>query len=774
MKIESSQIPHIYRNRFLRDGAASSAVNISQSGSGSTTTTNTFNPVYIWGQYFDDTEDINGDFTTNGSITADGSLSVNGDSSLHYVCTENIEPRATNLYSLGSLTKKWKNLFATDASIDNLNSQNINTHNLTVTGSAHFFELIIDKLKSVGGTVILSAANAKIDKVVSVSGGYKLYWRKEDADRAKAISNDFAVNDQVICQSFNAQTGISHNVSNKYYWRLVTATGEESTLIDGESLDCNYIVVSNTIKDGDSVPEIGDEVMQLGYRGTDDAERQSAIILSAYKSPDTTVKAPSIAQYTGINDSNLSTHKYTWFAANGNNIRGNLKVSSGTSVEDLITEFAVDEDAIIARINSSLGPTGIDIVNQLITLTAANTSINGNLNLYDDNNAGLTVYDGDNIPRVNIQSDAIDSISTIANDTYAYYTDSANTYNVSNYQFTTPQEDVTISQYGVLDLDKFTVYIYSTDGTTNYFPGSGATVTLTANFYSPGGTLKATKAVTCHRADAYGRFTNTTARIRFFADSYGVYKINYTAKVNSATASGTQVAGSVNSRWQKATNSQTYIGKDGFYTHSGAHKLIWADEWELQFRYGFNGIRWNDADKFKNSAMQVVAGTRGTSPNIKPVWFPFYNFIPMFDVGVGTTPYLFTLQLIGNINETKYAFRIDAQRDSGICYVRGQAQDSDFNYQDSWVILPPETFTDSESANTVALPEGYTITIINDSGGPLYVVPYSTTEHDVKIVDSNQNDNYYCSLNGTQTNDTYTYIGSYSGGRHWRAWHDTQ
>jgi len=78
--------------------------------------------------------------------------------------------------------------------------------------------------------------------------------------------------------------------------------------------------------------------------------------------------------------------------------------------------------------------------------------------------------------------------------------------------------------------------------------------------------------------------------------------------------------------------------------------------------------------------MQVVAGTRGTSPNIKPVWFPFYNYTPMFDVGVGTTPYLFTSQLIGNINQTKYAFRIDAQRDSGICYVRGRAMDSELNY----------------------------------------------------------------------------------------------
>ena len=199
--------------------------------------------------------------------------------------------------------------------------------------------------------------------------------------------------------------------------------------------------------------------MQLGYRGTDDNERQSAIILSAYKSPDTTVKAPSIAQYTGINDFNLSTHKYTWFAANGNNIRGNLKVSSGTSVEDLITEFAVDEDAIIARINSSLGPTGIDIVNQLITLTAANTSINGNLNLYDDNNAGLTVYDGDNIPRVNIQSDAIDSLANIDNDTYTYYTLSKS-QTTEWWDLTTDYQSLYLVQYKTLYLDKFSVNFY--------------------------------------------------------------------------------------------------------------------------------------------------------------------------------------------------------------------------------------------------------------------------------------------------------------------------
>jgi len=51
MKIESQQIPHIYRNRFLRDGGASTAVNISQSGSGggSNVTTTPFLPVNLWG-----------------------------------------------------------------------------------------------------------------------------------------------------------------------------------------------------------------------------------------------------------------------------------------------------------------------------------------------------------------------------------------------------------------------------------------------------------------------------------------------------------------------------------------------------------------------------------------------------------------------------------------------------------------------------------------------------------------------------------------------------
>lgn len=156
---------------------------------GSTTQTLTeLETHYLWGQPFNGTQDVNGSMDVNGNVTANN-LSAMHSVSAPYVNVSEI---------LRATRADISTLIATDASITNLLSEEITTHNLTVTGTAHFFELIIDKLRSVGGTVILSAANARIDKVVTVTGttpGYKCYWRKEDADRAKAISNDFLVND---------------------------------------------------------------------------------------------------------------------------------------------------------------------------------------------------------------------------------------------------------------------------------------------------------------------------------------------------------------------------------------------------------------------------------------------------------------------------------------------------------------------------------------------------------------------------------------------------
>ena len=108
-------------------------------------------------------------------------------------------------------------------------------------------------------------------------------------------------------------------------------------------------------------PEEGDEIAMLGYRGTDDAARQSAIYIAAYNSIDTTLQAPLIAHYKGINDFNLKNHKYTWFAANGNTIKGNLLVQSGQSVEDYVAEHSAEGSTAylhIAWANSADGSQG--------------------------------------------------------------------------------------------------------------------------------------------------------------------------------------------------------------------------------------------------------------------------------------------------------------------------------------------------------------------------------------------------------------------------------
>lgn len=52
---------------------------IIKSGGGSSSSGSKFDPHYLWGQYFDDTEDINGDLTGVGSITAKGEIGTEGN-----------------------------------------------------------------------------------------------------------------------------------------------------------------------------------------------------------------------------------------------------------------------------------------------------------------------------------------------------------------------------------------------------------------------------------------------------------------------------------------------------------------------------------------------------------------------------------------------------------------------------------------------------------------------------------------------------------------------
>lgn len=278
------------------------------------------------------------DLTVLGSETVSGNFQVKGDTTL-------VDVKSNKITNKGDIITD--NLTATgNSSLNNVTSNNITntdtikTKNLEVTGSAHFFELIIDKIKSAGGAAIFTPADGFDVDIVKEekTGDYKLYWRCRDGN-GNQRDNMWKVNDQALCMSFNqAKVGTSHDVSNKYYWVVVNAVSDNANpeLIDGEYY--NWIKLSHWYYDGHLNPEVGDSIVMLGYRGTDDPQRQSAIYISAYKSLDTGLTAPLLAQYKGINDFNLESHRASYWSLNDSKFVGNFEVGSGQTVEDYIND----------------------------------------------------------------------------------------------------------------------------------------------------------------------------------------------------------------------------------------------------------------------------------------------------------------------------------------------------------------------------------------------------------------------------------------------------
>lgn len=170
---------------------------------------------------------------------------------------------------------------------------------LNIRRAAYFREITIKELKHVGGEMALTAAAMVCSKVewlnargrVITAGTpafYKCYF--ETSDGKRQIYQEFAVGDQARCQQFRIESGSASFASTKYYWRLVTAVGD------------NYIILSNQDGkyDGAGEPAVGDNIVQLGFQGANNPIRTSAIILSA-----TASDAPSTKYYQGITSFSL-------------------------------------------------------------------------------------------------------------------------------------------------------------------------------------------------------------------------------------------------------------------------------------------------------------------------------------------------------------------------------------------------------------------------------------------------------------------------------------
>ena len=133
---------------------------------------------------------------------------------------------------------------------------------LEVIGKAIFRSLQIDEYKHIGGNIVLSGANAIIEKVVPVSGGWKCYLHTDDGD--KAITNDWEPGDQALCQTFNIKAGVYENVSNRYYWRCVSEVAQKS------ATEKAYIVITadDAYRDKSTendAPMAGDNIVLCGH-----------------------------------------------------------------------------------------------------------------------------------------------------------------------------------------------------------------------------------------------------------------------------------------------------------------------------------------------------------------------------------------------------------------------------------------------------------------------------------------------------------------------------
>ena len=221
---------------------------------------------------------------------------------------------------------------------------------------AYFDTLEIKHLTQVGGRIVLSPAGmdcirveevaAEYEKVYDsageevmdstgdevlapVAGGekaYRCYFRQSDGD--KEIVNEFAVDDLAQCREFNVKTGVSHDVSNQYYWRRVIHVGDD--YIDLSITDCDT---------GSMVPRVGDTIVTIGNKT--DKNRQNVVYLSSYDED-----APCFKLYSGISDYSMLNKEVTVISPNAdkNVFTGKMVIKPGsTGFENLTDAPKVDE-----------------------------------------------------------------------------------------------------------------------------------------------------------------------------------------------------------------------------------------------------------------------------------------------------------------------------------------------------------------------------------------------------------------------------------------------
>jgi hypothetical protein len=154
---------------------------------------------------------------------------------------------------------------------DSNGNGHIQTDYLEVLKKAVFHELEVRKMSAVGGNIMLSPASSKVIKVekldasgnvtTGTAAAYKCYLKADDG--TMQTQNTWKIGDQALCKTFNIKEGAYANVSNQYYWRVVT---DCSSSVDADGN--GYVTLSNDSNyydTGSTEPKTEDTIVQCGY-----------------------------------------------------------------------------------------------------------------------------------------------------------------------------------------------------------------------------------------------------------------------------------------------------------------------------------------------------------------------------------------------------------------------------------------------------------------------------------------------------------------------------
>lgn len=221
--------------------------------------------------------------------------------------------------------------------VDDWGLSNLEIDKLTVRQIMTVFELLIERIRAVGGQIIVSAANGKVKSVEDTGETYKVTFEGE---------NYFVAHDLIRCQVFS---GIENNGQSpvRGYWV------EVQSVEDGK-----VIIPKSEFAEWGTAPIEGDECVLMG--NTENPYRQSLISIAATEDGQPRIDIMDgvseknfvgclrarLGNLDGIGDSNFPLDKQphgNGLYADNAYLRGTFLLSTG---EDIKTKFEVMEGKI--------------------------------------------------------------------------------------------------------------------------------------------------------------------------------------------------------------------------------------------------------------------------------------------------------------------------------------------------------------------------------------------------------------------------------------------